>query len=63
MSEPENRRLVEQAYASFKAGDIPTLLESMSEDITWQLPEIENVPDPWEVLERLSEELEVHWSA
>jgi len=44
MSEPENRRLVEQAYASFKAGDIPTLLESMSEDITWQLPEIENVP-------------------
>ena len=40
----ENRQLVEKAYANFKAGDIPTLLQSMSEDITWQLPEIENVP-------------------
>ena len=44
MSEQENRQLVEQAYANFKAGDIPTLLQSMSEDVTWQLPEIENVP-------------------
>ena len=44
MSERENRQLVEQAYATFKAGDIPTLLQSMSEDVTWQLPEIENVP-------------------
>jgi hypothetical protein len=44
MSEHESRQLVEQAYASFKAGDIQTLLQSMSEDIAWQLPEIENVP-------------------
>ena len=44
MSEHENRQLVEQAYAQFKAGDIATLLQSMSEDVTWQLPEIENVP-------------------
>jgi len=44
MSEHENRKVVEQAYASFKAGEIPKLLQSMSEDITWQLPEIENVP-------------------
>ena len=44
MSEQENRQLVEQAYATFKAGDIPTLLRSLSEDVTWQLPEIENVP-------------------
>src|SRR5256885_12310830 len=44
MSEHENRQLVEQAYATFKAGDIPTLLQSLSEDVTWQLPEIENVP-------------------
>jgi ketosteroid isomerase-like protein len=44
MSEHENRPLVEQAYATFKAGDIPTLLQSLSEDVTWQLPEIENVP-------------------
>ena len=40
----ENRQLVEKAYANFKAGDIPTLLQSMSEDITWQTPEVENVP-------------------
>lgn len=44
MSEQENRQAVEQAYASFKAGDIQTLLQSMSEEVTWQLPEIENVP-------------------
>jgi uncharacterized protein len=44
MSEQENRQLVEQAYTNFKNGDIPTLLQSMSEDITWQLPEVENVP-------------------
>ena len=44
MSEHENRQIVEQAYVTFKAGDIPTLLQSMSENVTWQLPEIENVP-------------------
>ena len=43
MSEHENRQVVEQAYVTFKAGDIPTLLQSMSENITWRLPEIENV--------------------
>ncbi|MDH2406596.1 nuclear transport factor 2 family protein [Bradyrhizobium sp. SSUT18] len=40
----KNRQFIEQAYANFKAGDIPTLLQSMSEDVTWQLPEVENVP-------------------
>ncbi|HUO00952.1 MAG TPA: nuclear transport factor 2 family protein [Bradyrhizobium sp.] len=44
MSEQENRRLVEQTYASFKAGDIPAVLQSMSEKIKWQLPKVENVP-------------------
>jgi hypothetical protein len=44
MSEQESRQLVEQAYANFKAGDIQTLLQLTSEDITWRLPEIENVP-------------------
>jgi ketosteroid isomerase-like protein len=44
MSEHESRQIVEQAYASFKAGDIQTLMQSMSQDITWQLPEVENVP-------------------
>lgn len=44
MSEQESRQLVEQAYTNFKAGDIQALLQSCSQDITWELPEIENVP-------------------
>jgi hypothetical protein len=44
MGEHENRQIVEQAYANFKAGDIKTLLQSMTDDVTWKLPEIENVP-------------------
>jgi ketosteroid isomerase-like protein len=40
----ENRQIAEKAYASFKAGDIKTLLQSMSEDVTWETPELDNVP-------------------
>lgn len=44
MSEQENIELVRQAYQNFKTGDIQALINLTSEDITWQLPEIENVP-------------------
>lgn len=44
MSEQENIALVRQAYENFKAGNIPALLNLLSEDVTWQLPEIENAP-------------------
>lgn len=44
MSEQENTALVKQAYEKFKTGDIQGLLNLLSEDITWQLPEIESVP-------------------
>ena len=44
MNEQENARLVQHNYQSVKAGDIPTLLNSLTEDIQWQLPEMENVP-------------------
>jgi len=48
MSEHENRQFVELAYATFKAGDIPTLLQSLSEDVTWQL----TAPDRFETARR-----------
>jgi ketosteroid isomerase-like protein len=44
MSEQENTAVVQQAYAKFKSGDIHGLLELVADDVTWQLPEIENVP-------------------
>lgn len=44
MSEQENIELVRQAYQNFKTGNIQALLNLMAEDVTWQLPEIENVP-------------------
>lgn len=44
MSEQENTAIVEQAYNNFKTGDIQSLIDQMSDDVTWQLPEIEDVP-------------------
>jgi ketosteroid isomerase-like protein len=44
MSEQENIKLVQQAYDNFKTGDIESLLALLSDDVAWQLPEIENVP-------------------
>jgi uncharacterized protein len=44
MNEQANRQLVQQAYQSVKAGDVQSLLNSLAEDIQWQLPEMENVP-------------------
>ncbi len=40
----EHTKLVQQVYENFKTGDIKALLKLLSEDIEWQLPEIENVP-------------------
>lgn len=44
MSEQENIKLVQQAYENFKSGDIQSLLGLLADDVSWQLPEIENVP-------------------
>ncbi|HYJ47626.1 MAG TPA: nuclear transport factor 2 family protein [Pyrinomonadaceae bacterium] len=44
MSEQENTKIVQQAYQFFKSADLQSLLGLMSEDVNWQLPEIENVP-------------------
>lgn len=43
MSE-QNKAIVEQAYNNFKTGNIEGLLNLMSDDITWTLPEMEGVP-------------------
>jgi ketosteroid isomerase-like protein len=39
----QNRSIVEQAYNNFKTGNIEALLNLMSEDIKWTLPEMEGV--------------------
>lgn len=44
MSEQDNIAIVQQAYTNFKSGNIPALLAQLSDDVTWQLPEMENVP-------------------
>ena len=44
MNEQENTKLAQQVYENFKSGDIKALLNLLSENIEWQLPEIENVP-------------------
>jgi ketosteroid isomerase-like protein len=44
MSEQENAKVVEQVYGHFKSGDIQSLLNLMSDDVEWELPNIENVP-------------------
>jgi uncharacterized protein len=44
MNKQENVKLVKQIYENFKQGDIKALLHLLSENIEWQLPEIENVP-------------------
>ena len=44
MNKQENTKLVQQVYENFKSGDIKALLNLLSDNIEWQLPEIENVP-------------------
>src|SRR5688500_17011729 len=43
MSE-QNKAIVQQAYDNFKTGDIEGLLNLMSDDISWTLPDMEGVP-------------------
>jgi len=43
MSEQENIAVVQQAYNNFKTGNIRALVDQMTDDVVWQLPEIKNV--------------------
>ena len=36
MSEAQNTKVVQEAYAAFGRGDIPGLLGSMTDDVTWR---------------------------
>jgi ketosteroid isomerase-like protein len=38
MSDPNNVRLVQEAYAAFKRGDINSVLNSVAADADWHLP-------------------------
>lgn len=44
MSDQDNVEVVRHAYENFKTGDIGALLEQVSEDVDWRLPEIEGAP-------------------
>lgn len=44
MQEKSNKQLVRGAYRNFKAGDIPSFLNLLAEDVRWEMPEIEGVP-------------------
>jgi ketosteroid isomerase-like protein len=44
MDPQENTKVVKQAYDNFKAGNVPALLDLVTERVEWQLPEMEGVP-------------------
>lgn len=43
MNEQANRQLVQQVYQSVKAGDVQSFLNSLAEDVQWQLPKMKIV--------------------
>jgi uncharacterized protein len=43
MSEQDNVAVVRRAYENFRGGDIEGLLDSMTEEVDWRLPEMEGV--------------------
>jgi len=38
MNEQQNVKLVQEAYAAFKRGDIASVLNAMADDVSWFLP-------------------------
>jgi ketosteroid isomerase-like protein len=38
MAEQENVKTVQEAYAAFSRGDIPAVLDLLSEDVNWTMP-------------------------
>lgn len=43
MNEQENTKVVQKVYELFRKGD-DSFLKSFSDDISWELPEMKNVP-------------------
>jgi ketosteroid isomerase-like protein len=44
MTEHTSIELVQQAYRSVGSGDLSKLLDALSSDVIWELPEMEHVP-------------------
>jgi uncharacterized protein len=44
MNPQENVKIVQQAYERYKTGNIPSVLELMSDRVEWVLPELAGVP-------------------
>ena len=44
MADAENIALAQQGYHNFQTGNISSLLDQMTDDVVWQLPNIEGVP-------------------
>lgn len=44
MDTQETKQLVLQAYDQFKRGDIAAMLESYTDDVVWEGPEVDGVP-------------------
>lgn len=44
MSEAENVEIVKLLYAGFDKGDIPSLLDTLADDVDWNVPTIDAVP-------------------
>ena len=44
MSEKVNTDIVQSGYEKFGSGDIEGLLQIFSDDVLWQVPEVENAP-------------------
>ena len=44
MSEQDSVAVVRRAYENFKGGDIGGILDSLTDDVDWRLPEMAHVP-------------------
>ncbi|PWU02178.1 MAG: ketosteroid isomerase [Terriglobia bacterium] len=44
MSEQGNIQIVQEAYSAFSRGDIPGLLATLTEDVTWTMPGEPEIP-------------------
>lgn len=44
MSEQSNIELIQRAYAAFGRGDVPGVLDTMSQDVDWDIPGPASIP-------------------
>jgi hypothetical protein len=44
MNEQNNMAVIQQAFACFGQGDVPGILNTLADDVTWQVAPVANVP-------------------